>query len=341
MKWPWQRPVSTDRLVVAYAPDSLAYLQAQGERVLRAGLELRGNDTPQAFAKRVRALGLASTDVIAVLPMSQYQLLQIEAPAVPDDELKSAARWQIKGMLDASLEDITLDVMPLGDGNRRGARQVFVVAAQNRAVQDVSLWAKDAGLALKVIDIHETLQRNVQSALAESRGLQGRASAALFVHGTQCLLTIVARGELFYSRRLDWQPAMLSGGSAACSTALPEFDTDADMVDYADEPSPERPNSPHQPSRADASPLVIELQRSFDLWERSHPEQPLDSLLVHAFAESQVLATQLESMLPVTVDVFNADALFPGLAAVTTNAAVRRAVLPLLGALHRVENRSS
>ena len=53
MRWPWQRADREDRLVVACDNDSFAYVHGLGGRVLRAGLELRGSDTPQAFAKRV------------------------------------------------------------------------------------------------------------------------------------------------------------------------------------------------------------------------------------------------------------------------------------------------
>ena len=208
MRWPWQRSKRNDRLVVSCDAERFAYVHALDGRVLRAGLELRGSDTPQAFAKRVRALGLPTDGVTAVLPLSQYQLLQIEAPAVPGDELKAAARWHIKGMVDAHLDDLTLDVMPVGDGSQKGPRQLFVVAAQNSTVRDVTGCAFAAGFELSVIDICETTQRNVQSALADSRGLLGRANAALVVHGNQCLLTIAAKGELFYSRRLDWHPAL-------------------------------------------------------------------------------------------------------------------------------------
>ena len=344
MRWPWQRAKRNDHLVVACNNDRFAYVHGLGGRVLRAGLELRGSDTPEAFANRLRALGLPATDVTAVLPLSQYQLLQIEAPAVPGDELKAAARWHIKGMIDAHLDDLTLDVMPVGDGSQKGAGQLFVVAAQNTAVRNVSECAFAAGFELSVIDICETTQRNVQSALADSRGQPGRASAALVVHGDQCLLTIVAKGELFYSRRLDWQPDLLKMSAperAGASNAtgrdrrMSMEMNDADIVDYGAEPSSGAYD------HAEAPPLVIELQRSFDVWERSQPDQQLAFLTVRAegLAQSLALTEQLASMLSVPVEVLDADGLFPGLSDALSDAAAREAVLPLLGALLRAEKR--
>ncbi len=343
MKWPWQRAKRNDRLVVACDAERFAYVHGLDGRVLRAGLQLRGSDTPQAFANRVRALGLPAMEVTAVLPLSQYQLLQIEAPAVPSEELKAAARWHIKSMVDAHLDDLTLDVMPVGDGSQKGPRQLFVVAAQNSAVRDVTDRAYAAGFELSVIDIHETTQRNVQSALAGSRDLLGRATAALVVHGRQCLLTIAAKGELFYSRRLDWQPAMLEGsparstdtGTVGRSESIGIDMNDADIVDYGAE------LSSGAYDQTGAPPLVIELQRSFDVWERSHPDRQLGLLTVHAdgLAQSLALTEQLALMLSVPVEVLDADALFPGLASAVPDAAEREAVLPLLGALLRREER--
>ena len=280
-----------------------------------------------------------------MLPLSQYQLLQIEAPAVPGDELKAAARWHIKGMVDAHLDDLTLDVMPVGDGSQKGPRQLFVVAAQNGTVRDVTDCAFAAGVELSVIDIRETTQRNVQSALADSRGLLGRANAALVVHGKQCLLTIAAKGELFYSRRLDWQPGMLEASaarSADTDTGTAEHPapmgmdmTDADIVDYGAE------HASGAYDHAGAPPLVIELQRSFDVWERSQPDQQLSFLTVRAdgLEQSLALTEQLASMLSVPVEVLDVDALFPGLSNALDDATARAAVLPLLGALLRVEKR--
>ena len=233
--------------------------------------------------------------------------------------------------------------MPVGDGRQKGPRQLFVVAAQNSAVRGVTDCAYAAGFELSVIDICETTQRNVQSALAESRGLLGRATAALVVHGHQCLLTIAAKGELFYSRRLDWQPAMLESSAARStdtdtvgrSESMDMDMNDADIVDYGAE------HSSGEYDQAGAPPLVIELQRSFDVWERSQPDQQLGLLTVHAdgLAQTLALTEKLATMLSVPVEMLDTDALFPGLSSAITDAAAREAVLPLLGALLRAEER--
>ena len=80
-------------------------------------------------------------------------------------------------------------------------------------------------------------------------------------------------------------------------------------------------------------PLVIELQRSLDLWERSWPDLPLAGLQLHAGERSEALATLMRGVLGLEVAVLDPARLFTGLE--RTSAAERSALLPLLGALLR------
>ncbi len=271
MKLPWQRLARKDKLVIACDGEQFVYVHAEAGRILRCGLEQRGDDDAAAFARRVRALGLPAQDVHAVLALADCQLLQIEAPAVPAPELKAAARWRIKDLIDTHIDDLTLDVMHVGDGRDKAQRQLFVAAASSRRVRELGEWCQAARLQLSVIEIRETAQRNLQTALAAAQGQAARANAALMVHGTQCLLTICAQGELFYTRRLDWQPESIVVAPASSTGVLDDVRSsfgDLDIVDYGAEDGPGGATD-------DVPPLVIELQRSFDLWERTWPDLPL------------------------------------------------------------------
>jgi MSHA biogenesis protein MshI len=341
MRWPWQRRTSNDRLVVEWTAERFAYVQAERTRVLRCGVELRGDDAPQAFARRVRGLGLPGQAVSAVLPLADCQLLQIVAPAVPAAELRAAARWSIKDMVEAHLDDLTLDVMTVGDGRQTATRQLFVAAAASRNVRDTIDRAQVAGLALSVIEIRETAQRNLQSALAETRHRLDRANAALMVHDRQCLLTICAHGELFHARRLEWDPRALSGAGAGPAGGLPPLGAPApelvelDFVDYGADADADADTA----HLGDAPQLVIELQRSLDVWERSWPELPLDVLSVHAGEHSQALVRALSGALSLPVEVLDVDQVFAGFAQAAGTPEVGTAVRPLLGALLRSEAR--
>jgi MSHA biogenesis protein MshI len=337
MRLPWRRRARKDRLVVACGADSFVYLQAEGGRILRCGMEVRGDGDSAAFARRVRALGLSAPDVVAVLPLADSQLLKIEAPAVPPEELKAAARWRIKDLVDTHLDDLTLDVMHVGDGRPKAQGQLFVVVANSRRVRELGEWSHAARLDLAVVDICEMAQRNLQSALAAQRGQRGQASAALMLHGAQCLLTICANGELFYARRLEWRPEWIAAAHAPVGAhpvdLIASGFSDLDIVDYSDA------GSDGLETHDDAPPLVIELQRSLDLWERSWPDLPLKQLVVHANGQTAALIGLLEPVLPMAVVALDVGVLFQGLDSAAGSQAVALAATPLLGALLRDESR--
>ncbi|MGH6647587.1 hypothetical protein [Aquabacterium sp.] len=346
-RWPWKRSSNLNRLVVACTNDSFAYVEASIDLkrpyvIKRCGLERRGEDSANAFARRIKALKLPIQGVIAVLPLNRTQILQIEAPAVPPEELKAAARWRIKDLVEAHLDDLTIDVMRVGDGRPRTLQHLYVIAAANAAIQDTTTLLAAAGMELAVIDICETAQRNLQNAFSDLQGRREQASAALMVHESQCLLTISANEEMFYTRRLDWDEGVFGHQpEARVPGTSPSFGQEVlsqqvlesvDIVDYSEE-VPEFGNAHDTPR------LVIEIQRSIDVWERSWPDLPLANLTVHAGAGSASLASIIKRDLGLPVEPMDIPSLFPGLEASTVTAEVLEACVPLLGALLRQEVR--
>jgi MSHA biogenesis protein MshI len=339
MKWPWQRAAAGDRLVVCSRADSLAWVMADRPGSLqRCGVEQRGADSPADFARRLRALGLPTHEVSAVLPLPDGQLLQVEAPAVKPEEMKAAARWRIKDLVDGRLDDMTIDVMMVGDdrqqAQKQAHKQIFVAAAHNSTLREVGELARGAGLQLAVVELMETAQRNLQTAVATAEGLAERATAALVLHGPQCLLTICARGELFYTRRLDWDGESMTAAprAQAPAAAAAALDT-VDFIDYGADLDASPADDGNAPR------LVIELQRSFDVWERSWPDLPLAGLWLQLGDDSPALAATLAIALGLRVQVLDAERVFPGLAGLAGTPEVAGAVLPLLGALLRQETR--
>ena len=341
MKLPWnKKPVhSTGRLAIAIDREAFSYVEVAGRQIVRSGTEPCGTDTPQQLAKRVRALGLPGAEVITVLGLADCQLLQIDAPAVPADEMKAAARWQIKDKIDIPVEELTLDVLAVGDQRAQHKRQLFVAAARNAQVVELGGWMEAAGLQPSVFDITELAQRNLQCALAEQQGRGADASAALMVHGAQCLLTICANGELFYARRLDWNsqslgdmpaPVPAAAAAQAKTNGLMSMELEGvDIVDYGAEPddatAADTDNTPR---------LAIEVQRSLDAWERSWPELPLQRLWVQAGDRTEALQGLLMRTLSLTVEAFDSSALFSGPLS-SAPPATERPPLMLLGGLLR------
>lgn len=349
-RWPWQRARNPNRLVVACTPDTFAFVEASIDLrrpyvIKRCGLERRGNDSAQGFARRIKALNLPAQHVIAVLPLDRTQIMQIEVPPVPREEIKAAARWRIKDMVEAHLDDLTIDVLRQGDDRPRTVQHLFVVAAANGAISDTTALLGAADMTLDIIDICETAQRNLQSALADEQGLREQATAALIVHESQCLLTISAHEELFYTRRLEWDDTVLGHqpqASLAGWSAAPEHHPgvlsqktleSVDIVDYS-------VNVPEFGTAHDTPRLVLELQRSLDVWERSWPTLPLSHLTVYAGAGSAALATVIKRDLTLPTEPMDIATLFSGLDSQTVSTEVLEACVPLLGALLRHEVRA-
>ena len=320
MRWPLMRHRSDVHLVFSWSEQSLTYLLARvrpegGYQVLKAGIEHQGSADLLAFCNRLSGLGLKGQQAQALLRPAQYQFLQIDAPAVAPEELRSAARFQVRGMLEGAPDDFTLDVMRVGDGQKKGLGFLFVAAAPHQAVRSVLSLSDAMQWGLRVIDVQETAQRNLQSALAGRTGRADRANLALvFGEDRQVLLTISANEELFYSRRLDLPDAFFT------------------------EPWLQLDGISHPANAPTAQRFVVDIQRSLDVWSRSWSTMLLDGVRVYAAERTQDVANWLAKELGMPVEPLPVQDLFPGFESLDPADQLR--CLPLLGLLLRVETRA-
>ena len=187
-------------LAISLEPGRLhfAHAVAREERaaLTRCGSRPIADDKDLAHA--AKELGCERYQCLTVLPASDYQLLLIDAPNVPRVELKNAARWKIKDMLDYPVEQATLDVLDIpGDAAR--AHTLYTVAAKNETVKACMERFSDARIPLSVIDIHETAQRNIATFYEPPE----RGVALLHAAKEHVLFTVNFRGELYMARRID------------------------------------------------------------------------------------------------------------------------------------------
>jgi len=161
----------------------------------------------EALARAVRDAQAGNFTGSTLLAGGEYQLLQVEAPNVPQDELKTAVRWRLKDMLDFHVDDATIDVLDIpvdkAAGNR--AHSMFAIAARNSLIQSRQDMFAEAQVPLSVIDIPEMAQRNI-SALLEP---EGRGLAMLSFDAAGGLLTVSYNKELYLARHFDVTLAML------------------------------------------------------------------------------------------------------------------------------------
>jgi len=161
----------------------------------------------EALARALREAQAGNFTGSTLLSGGEYQLLQVEAPNVPQDELKTAVRWRLKDMLDFHVDDATIDVLDIPvdktAGNR--AHSMFAIAARNSLIQARQDMFAEAQVPLSVIDIPEMAQRNI-SALLEP---EGRGLAMLSFDAAGGLLTVSYDKELYLARHFDVTLAML------------------------------------------------------------------------------------------------------------------------------------
>ena len=338
MRWLDRRKRQRDQLVIAWAPGELAYVHASMDKagryqIHRFGVERQGSDSQEDFLKRLSELGFKGRFAQIMLRPPQYQLLQIEAPAVAPEELRTAARYQIRDMVDVHIDDLTLDVMRVGDDKVRTNGYMFVVAAANALIREVMAIGQAMRCTVRVIDIQDLAQRNLQTLWARRISDLTHAHAALVVtDDSQALLTISANEELFYSRRIELGAGFMRAGWG--EGVLPEQAFEAELAlapagaDLAASGAGESDRSQR---------IVVEVQRSLDLWERTWPKLLLGQISVYAGERTDELARWMEQELGHTVKSLDVAEQFPGFAGGSETD--RLLCWPLLGALMRNEGR--
>jgi MSHA biogenesis protein MshI len=276
------------------------------------GVELRENDSPEAFIKRVKSVLPSAKRVIAVLDPEDYQIVQAEAPDVPAEEIRDAVRWRAMEFLGIPPDDLTIDVLTLSEAETR-AGGVFAIAAQNELVRARMQTLESLGMEADVIDIAETAQRNLLNAVVAAGAMSADVAGALVAEGERALLTIMVHGEMLFFRRFDFDVARIVAASRDVQAAL-----------IAESPEAET-----------AIRSLVQFHRSLDLWDDNFAKYPLQMLLVDAGNDSDTVAAGLKREVSAEVGVLNLSKVFSMRSNATLVPWQDSAYVPLLGALLR------
>lgn len=191
---------------MVFAPDRIDFAhirRREGKKpeVLLLSSYQRAGDDIEALGRLRKALKLARYCCSTLLRVGEYQLLQVEPPDLPADELREALPWRIKDMLSFPVESATIDVLEIpGDPAAVGrTKQVFAVAANNAVIASRMALFDAAKVRLLAIDIPELAQRNI-SALFEE---QDCGLAMLCCDESGAMLTFTFRGELYAARNTE------------------------------------------------------------------------------------------------------------------------------------------
>lgn len=140
---------------------------------------------------------LAQNDCTLVLHPDHYKLLFINSPNVPETEFRNAARWQIKDMINYSLDDLAIDIFYPRDSQTK-LKKIYVIAAQKSLLQKITGIVSECQLTPVVIDIREFALRNIITKIKNAPEVCG----ALDIADDSCLMLIVQNGHVQFVRRI-------------------------------------------------------------------------------------------------------------------------------------------
>ncbi len=191
----------------------------------------------------VQSEKLSGSHVNVVLSPSDYQILLVEPPDVPEQELKEAIRWRLKDLLSIPVDQAVLDVFALPeDGFRGNKKMVYVVAVDRKVVERVCETMAFAGLKLCAIDISELAIRNVVLSLVGEEQIDRGVAVARVGEGVGSVY-LYRQGNMYLVRnfRLDYKAGL---------DDLPE------------------------------EAIALELQRSVDYYERQMGQAPPSNVFI-------------------------------------------------------------
>jgi MSHA biogenesis protein MshI len=112
------------------------------------------------LAKLIQEKKLRLAKCIYVLPVTEYQLLLVNKPDTPDEELKTSIRWVIKDFIEQSIDTLTVDYFLLPK-NADQKQKLYVASAETEKIKKINQLIRHAGLTLKQITIPELALLNL------------------------------------------------------------------------------------------------------------------------------------------------------------------------------------
>lgn len=241
---------------------------------------------------------LTNTRICLTLAPGEYDIYQLPTPNVPEEELREALRWQLRGTLPYPPEDAELDFVRVppslsGQESATAAKpSVLLVAAPRATVEHLIAPFSAAGVHVHSVEIPEFSQRNlallkslwVNTQSAQTGTVPSCVAWLSFDHDA-CVLTVQtgvahpSSSDLCFTRRIHIPNA---DGSVSHGT----IETDH-TIQYLIER------------------IVTQVQRSLDLFERQSGQPPVGLLTVGPHRFEALIAQQLADRLALNCQTFD------------------------------------
>lgn len=152
----------------------------------------------------------------AVIDHQSYQLLLVECPDVPPDEVAQAVRWRLRELISFPLDQAVVDVFDVPSQARGNRKMVYAVAAEAQVTDELATQLREARAALHAIDIPELCLRNIATQLEQDKF----GVACLLVQGTRGVLTLSREQNLYLVRQMEVPLEAATDADAIAQVAL-------------------------------------------------------------------------------------------------------------------------
>jgi MSHA biogenesis protein MshI len=144
----------------------------------------------QALSKVSKTMTLT-----VIIPPDMYQIIQLEKPALSEQELVAALPWQVKDLTDIVVEELILDYIDLPAAPGQPLKINVVVAAKTQLLELIAIISQQKLILKKILVeewlIHELLEYADHAALV-----------LMHQPDQDVLLQVIRQGQLQFSRRL-------------------------------------------------------------------------------------------------------------------------------------------
>lgn len=232
----------------------------------------------QQLNRQANGIDTTRLPLVSTLPENSYQLLLVDVPDVPADEVNDAVRWKVRDLLDFPVDETVIELLPMPRTSMSSdtPATAYAVATRRSNVEEHIQLVQGAGYSLDVMNIPELCMRNIAARLPQD------SSGVAFLHLTeqQGILTVSRQSILYMIRRID-------RGCMYLRSATDDF------------------------ARAEAlATFVLDIQRSLDYYETNFDRRPLINLVLGPGSDICGLADTLREQLGLNIIQLDLNELF-------------------------------
>ena len=155
----------------------------------------------ETLTKIRKQLKLKTTPTTYVMGPRDYSIIQVDAPKVPDEEVKAALKWQIRDLIDIPVSDISLDTFEIpASGLDRSNKMLNVIVAKKSFINKRTALLNSADINTYSIDITEIALKNISN---EHKEDSNNISLNVFILNSTIYIEISNKENLYLSRSIN------------------------------------------------------------------------------------------------------------------------------------------